>query len=955
MASFRFPTAFVAALGLLAVLIPAAAQQQVRVYGTVSDAITGETLLQAAVVVNGKGTMTDFDGNYSLSLPSGKHTLKVSYVGYTPMEKVVEVSTGDRRVDFKLETLVLQEAQVVADVAIERSTPVAFSNIKPIAIQEQLGSQPIPMILNTTPGVFATATGSENDGPSVTIRGFKQRNVSVMLDGIPVNDMENGGVFWNNWFGLDLVTSTMQVQRGLGASKLALPAIGGTVNIVTQGIESARRTNVKQEVGSFGFTRTSLSHTTGRLPGGWGLTFSGSYQDRGGYFEQDYNRSWFYYGKVQKELGNHSLSLSAMGAPTRNASRSYRQRIVTHDRDYARGLFNGSDEEYATMSAYSQAHSDIFNNGSLTAAQEADAIAALNEEYGYGSVEDFEAQMSATDFVDTARVVDYGIGYNVHWGMLNGEVQHERENMYHKPLFTFRHNWRISERFYLSNTVYASYGKGGGTRLENPLGAGDYTADGHVDFDKFYYSNTVGNIFGPPIDPLYSDSLYKSGRILRKLHNEHEWYGVLSTFRWEASEAVTVSGGLDARTYRGGHFATVYDLLGGDYFVDANDANATTKMRFEGDTIGYHNDAFVRWGGAFGLVEYKGYLYNLFLNVSAVSQGYNRVDYFLPVDSTGSYAFTGWKWIPGYTVKAGGNYNLSEHSNAFMNVGYLNRTPVFQNVVDFTNNFVLNTQNEKIASIEVGYSFSKFPWTVNVNGYYTDWNNRPLDVLLRFETPTGEIVRANVNSMSAVHRGLEADAAWELGRNLTLEGYVSLGDWEWESSEDSLKLIDDDTNTPYLDADGEPVTITYDAKGVAVGDAPQNQYSISLRYEWNRFYIRPRYTFFDRYYADFDPFSLYGANAGRQSWELPEYGLLDIHAGWSTDFRETNLEFRLSLFNVLNTVYLGSAQNNDAYGQVYYNDPARRYALTTNNFDAASAAVYMGLPFRSNFSVRVRF
>jgi hypothetical protein len=280
---------------------------------------------------------------------------------------------------------------------------------------------------------------------------------------------------------------------------------------------------------------------------------------------------------------------------------------------------------------------------------------------------------------------------------------------------------------------------------------------------------------------------------------------------------------------------------------------------------------------------------------------------------------------------------------------------VFQNVVDFTNNFVLNTQNEKIASIEVGYSFSKFPWTVNVNGYYTDWNNRPLDVLLRFETPTGEIVRANVNSMSAVHRGLEADAAWELGRNLTLEGYVSLGDWEWDSSEDSLKLIDDDTNTPYLDADGEPVTITYDAKGVAVGDAPQNQYSISLRYEWKRFYIRPRYTFFDRYYADFDPFSLYGANAGRQSWELPEYGLLDIHAGWSTDFRETNLEFRLSLFNVLNTVYLGSAQNNDAYGQVYYNDPARRYALTTNNFDAASAAVYMGLPFRSNFSVRVRF
>ena len=72
------------------------------------------------------------------------------------------------------------------------------------------------MILNSTPGVYATQAGSDDNGPSISIRGFKQRNVSVLVDGIPVNDMESGAVFWNNWFGLDLVTQTMQVQRGLG-------------------------------------------------------------------------------------------------------------------------------------------------------------------------------------------------------------------------------------------------------------------------------------------------------------------------------------------------------------------------------------------------------------------------------------------------------------------------------------------------------------------------------------------------------------------------------------------------------------------------------------------------------------------------------------------------------------------------------------------------------------------
>ena len=247
---------------------------------------------------------------------------------------------------------------------------------------------------------------------------------------------------------------------------------------------------------------------------------------------------------------------------------------------------------------------------------------------GYSSADDFEEEVSATDFIDTTGLVSYGDNYNVHWGMLNNEVLYERQNKYHKPLFSLRHSWRVSEKLYISNMAYASYGYGGGTRLENSLGGGDYTPDGQVDFQKFYNSNTIGGLFGPPIDPTYSDSLLKSGRILRKLFNNHYWYGVLSTFRHETSESLTLSGGVDFRTYQGEHYAEVFDLLGGDYFVDTRNANASTNMRLVGDKIGYHNDAFVRWGGAFALLEYKGYLWNAFLNVSAVTQGYKSVDYF---------------------------------------------------------------------------------------------------------------------------------------------------------------------------------------------------------------------------------------------------------------------------------------------------------------------------------------
>lgn len=932
-----------------------AAAQTGTLTGIVSDAITGEALIQATVRIGNTGVATDFDGKYAVSLPYGSHDITVQYIGYESKTRTIEVNRQLVQSNFKLSTIVLQEAQVVADVAIERETPVAFSNIKPVQIQEELGSQPIPMILNSTPGVYATQAGSDDNGPSISIRGFKQRNVSVLVDGIPVNDMESGAVFWNNWFGLDLVTQTMQVQRGLGASKLALPAIGGTVNIVTSGIESSRKTSVKQEFGSFGFSRTSIGHTSGRLDGGWGYTMAGSFQNRQGYFQQDYNRAFFYYVKVQKALGNHTLSASATGSPSQNAARGYQQRIATHNKEYARSLFEGTDEEYAELMAYSQGYDGIFNDGTLLQQEELAAYDSLNQAYGYGSSDDFEEIVSSTDFIDTTGIVSYGDTYNVHWGEVNNNVLYERQNKYHKPLFSVRHSWRATEKLYISNMAYASYGFGGGTRLENSLGGGDYTPNGQVDFQKFYNSNTIGGLFGPPIDPTYSDSLLKSGRIMRKLFNNHYWYGFLSTFRHETSEQVTLSGGLDFRTYQGEHYAEVFDLLGGDYFVDTRNANAESNMRMVGDKIGYHNDAFVRWGGAFALLEYKGYLWNAFFNVSGVTQGYKSVDYFAAANEDGTDKTSGWKWLPGFTLKTGGNYNLSEYANTFVNLGHLNRTPVFRNVVDFENKFVENVENERINSAEWGYSFSKYPFSVNVNAYYTDWQNRPLQSLLRFETVEGDIVRANVNSMSALHKGLETDVAWQLSPRLTIEGYASLGDWRWTSSEDSLVLLDDDSNLPYIDVEGNVAIVQYNAEGVSVGDSPQSQYSVSLKYTYKQLYLKPRFTVFSRHFADFDPFSLNGENEGRQSWQIPTYGLLDLHAGYRLDLNGTNMDFRLSIFNLLNTVYLSNAQNNDAYGEWYFTDPDRKYAFSENNFDAGSASVYMGYGFRTNLSVRIRF
>ena len=148
-------------------------------------------------------------------------------------------------------------------------------------------------------------------------QGFNQRNVAVMIDGIPVNDMENGWVYWSNWFGLDAVTSNIQVQRGLGASKIAIPSVGGTMNILTKGIGNKSAGTIKQSVGSYGGIRTSLGYNSGKLKNGWGYTLAASYKKGNGFVDETWTEGSFLLCKSSKRIRQSYFESVNNGGPTR--------------------------------------------------------------------------------------------------------------------------------------------------------------------------------------------------------------------------------------------------------------------------------------------------------------------------------------------------------------------------------------------------------------------------------------------------------------------------------------------------------------------------------------------------------------------------------------------------------------------------------------------------------------
>lgn len=894
--------------------------QEYVIKGQVTDGSSKEPIVGAKVIANQTyKTMTDFDGNYSLTVSSkGEYTLVVSMMLFDTETTVVSVASPVTEYMFVMGgSLEFEEVKVIGNLVTDRKTPVAVTKISAKQITEELGSRDLPMLLNATPGVYATQSGGGDGDARINIRGFSQRNIGVLIDGVPVNDMESGAVYWSNWFGLDAITSTVQLQRGLGATKLALPSVGGSLNIITKGVGSKEGGMVKQEYGTGNFLRSTLSYNSGLSKRGYGMTVAASYKQADGWVDGTNSQGIFTYLKLQKKWNNHLTSISGFMAPQKHGQRSYSQPIRYWDKEYAQDL----------------------------GIPVPDSIAP--------------------------QFIDHGIRYNQHWGYVTNEdgekeVKNERLNFYNKPQITLKDFWVVNDKLAVSNIAYMSIGRGGGTRLNSSSGLVLTADDQTIDWDYMIQDNQVTDFFGTPvpsIDANYSPILTKAKTVQLASMNNHFWVGYLPQFTFNHNDNWSFSGGLDFRYYEGEHFQEIVDLLGADYYVDGDNKNAKHDMKFVGDKIALqtynnHRKGLVSWMGTFGQAEYSKGRWTGFVNLSGIRNGYKGVDYFqkkhLTVGDTvleiGRYdtlAYNGqdyygsdpnaefnqteWKYIPGGTAKIGASFELTEYSNVFMNLGYLSRTPQFNNVIDNnTNTFFGEITNEIIQAVEAGYSFANKKYGMNVNVYYTNWKNKPFPFGVAVPDPNDplEFIRINVNGMDAIHYGGEVDFGYKINKKNSLEAMFSLGNWTWNSSE-TIEVPQYNTS------------FTFDAKGVHVGDAAQTVLSLGYRWEpIKRFYMKAQYQLFDRYFADFSPFDLQGENGGRESWVMPTYGLLNLFMGYTLPVKDNAFVFNASVINLLNTKYISDS---------------RPLQGSDNAFDASGAQVFFGSGLRFNIAAAYKF
>ncbi len=750
----------------LAIGFTAAAQTVVT--GTIVDE-SEQPLIGATIIVPGttQGTSSDLNGTFSLQVKKGAEEIQISYLNYKTIVRKISSSASRQAlgtIKMDPEAIAMQDVVITQSVAVQRKTPVAVSTVSAQEIEYKLGGQEFPEILKSTPGVYVTKDGGGFGDSKINMRGFKSANVAVMINGVPVNDMEWGGVYWSNWAGLSDVTRSMQTQRGMGASKISSPSVGGTINIVTNTIDAKKGGTFSYGVGNDGLQNISLSLSTGLTKSGWAMSVLLAKRWGDGYVQGTSNEGYNWIVNVSKSLSDdHQLSLTAFGAP-----QSHNQRKPL----------------YAGLSI-----------------KEWDKVAKwMGEEdkYRYNAVYGFDN---------------------------NGKERTSQWNHYHKPQISLNHQWQIDYKSSLSTALYMSIGRGGGysgqgrTSSDRAMWNGSNNGILRYDFRK-----ADGTFDYGAIQDMNAASTDGSKMVMSDGVNNHMWYGLLSTYTNQISKSLELSAGVDVRYYIGEHTNEIVDLYGGEYFIDDADrknvkavnnaAAADPNWKYEklgvGDVVYRDYDGHVHQEGVFAQLEWTKKNVNAFVSGSLSNTGYWRVDRFYYDEAHQESDHINFL---GFTAKGGVNWNFTKSSNVFLNVGYISRAPFFSGgaFLQSTTSHMTNPDavNEKVFSVEGGYGLRSEKLALNLNAYYTLWMDKA-DVRSKLMS-NGDYARVNMTGVDARHMGIELDLRYKPARWVNLTGMVSVGDWIWSSN----------TRGYIYDSQGQPMTSRLDgtvASGIMAED-----------------------------------------------------------------------------------------------------------------------------------------
>ena len=763
----------------------------------------------------------------------------------------------------ELEEVILVGGGVI-DLAEDRVTPVAVSTVTGEEIQKKIGTQDITMTLANTPSIYVAGQSGAFGDTRISVRGFGQDNTAFMLNGQPINGMEDGKMYWSNWSGMNDIANVVQIQRGLGASKLAISSVGGTVNFVMRSTSKSQGGFAYAGFANDNYLKTTFSYDTGENTNGWSTSFLLTHWQGDGYAEGTFGQGQTYFFSLGYKMNEkHNFNFLMTGAPqwhdqnfTKSIS-SYLENGRKYNNNY--GYYG---DRYLTERRNFY-HKPVFNlNWDYTIDDKSSLSTVLYASTGNGG-----GTGGRGNRVRTADgYIDYDAIYAQNAAVPNGAGVYFGDNdNYITRASMNMHNW-----FGLVSNYE--------TELSDNL-----SLNVGVDLRTYYgeHFRIVENFHGL--------SSWQENIRLRDQNNNHQSYGSFGTYKYVIS---TTSMG-------------------------ANPWDATFTNFDEDQKIAYSNDERISYGGLFTQLEYVNDDFSAFFQGSVSQTMYQRWDHYQYADQSlidgTSSQWTG-EALPegitdgvesesadnfGYNAKAGVGFGVGENGKAYVNAGYYSRAPYFDNIyLNYTNQINPNTSNETIIGFEAGYVYEVPNFSARVDLYRTSWADR---VTSSFYVDN-DVQYFNVSEgVSQLHQGVELSFSAKPQEDVpyTLKGFLSVGDWIYEGDAIS-RVVDEDQNVIS--------TETVDVDGGKVGDAAQFSAGLGLDVDLaERLSFDTDVRFYDELYAN--------VGAVKENLELPNYHIFDMGLSYKMLLDSGSLNVRLNVNNVFDNVYISELRSAIAAGE----------------------------------------
>ncbi|WP_431108488.1 TonB-dependent receptor domain-containing protein [Winogradskyella poriferorum] len=846
---------------------------QVTITGKVVDGETSSPLPGANVLVKGttNGATTDFDGNFTLTAQSNSGEIVISYVGFG--SKTIQFS-GDTNVgtvtlnpDNSLDEVVVVGTGVI-DLAENRETPVAVSTIKGKDIQLKIsGNAEFGESFKNTPSVYVSNQAGGFGDSQIFLRGFDQTNTAYMLNGQPINGMEDGNMYWSNWSGMADVANAVQVQRGLGSSKLAISSVGGTVNIISKTTDKTKGGFVRFTGGNDSYVKTTASYSSGVNDKGWAFTvLLDHWQAHRKYSIGTAGQGQNYLFSVgYKPNDTHTFNFLLTGAPQ------------WHDQNFSEDL-----EFYQTYGEKANDNSGFLDGERFTERRNFyhKPVANLNWDFKINDKLDLSTVLYAswgrgggTGNVGNGRIRNQDIGIT---GLNEREINFDAivEN-------------NIATATTINGGQYGTFGD-------------SYLRRSSVNAHNWYglLSNLKYEANENWSMNIGVDGRTYNGIHFRQLENTLGLDGYNDNFRTDRPSDYVIT-----ETFEANPWSALFNQADHDQRYD------------------YNYEEVIQYVGGFGQVEYSNDNFSAFVQGAVSTQSYQREGFFT---GRGNGLGKSEKVTKGgYNIKGGAAYKLNENHSVFANAGFYSRQPYLDNIfadIRYDNRLAEpDVDNEEITGFEGGYRFKNDVLRINVDVYSTEWGNRFLAINGPVQpgsdgmvgTSDDEFSTYRMTNVTQKHNGVEFDLEYRpIGAKWSLRGYGSMGNWKYDG-ETPYTLQNDDTGD-FITTNGN-VNLT----DVKVGNAPQTSFGLGFVADiFDGLSVDMDYNIYTNLYEFVDPADVAAAalNGGKyESIRLPAYTLADAGVTYRFSLGDNPLVFRANVYNLFNESYINQR---DAFG--YY-------------------------------------